>query len=142
MCQSQLLNSIIIIVCLTACNSMEDDWKKANQTNTITAFEEFIDYYPTSPYIKLANEKIDSLWTTITPEEPDCQILSDLSVDITWTSVSGAKSYILYWSTDSDTLEGHPHSHQEIKIEETSYKHEVTKDDYGNQMKIYYPVND
>jgi|SRR3989304_2979617 len=138
MCQSQLLNSFIITICLTACSSMEDDLLRAYKTNTITTFEEFIDKYPTSPYVKQAKERIDILWTTITPDGFHCEILSDLSINITWPSVDGAESYIIYWSTDSNTQMGHIHAHEEIRTEETSYGHKVTKDDYGDQMKIYY----
>ena len=134
----QLFIVFILVAGLQACHNMDEDWKKASQANTLEALSNFVDRYPTSPYANDARNRIGSLWATITIERPRCEILSDLSVRVTWPEVPGAKSYVVNWSTDSSSHSGHAHS--ETHTEERQFEHKLDKSDYGEQLTIYYRI--
>ena len=139
MSAKQLFMVGALVAGLMACRNTEEEvWRKASHENTLDALSDFVHRYPTSPYVSKARERIRTLWNTVTPERPRCEVLSDLSVRVTWSEVSGAKSYVVYSSTDSGSHSVHAHS--ESNTEERSLEHKLDKSDYGDHLRIYYRI--
>lgn len=59
--QSITITLIISFLFFISCNNSEKKFNKAKATNTIAAFEQFIQQYPESKYTELAKDIIDSL---------------------------------------------------------------------------------
>ena len=53
--------SILFAIFLTMCSSPESDWQKAEENNTIEAYQSFLNKYPESSYASEVQEKIGKL---------------------------------------------------------------------------------
>jgi len=65
----KLMPGIIFIAIVFSCNTVERDWEKTNEKNSIEAFTEFISKHPESDYLGEAKLKIELLeWEKISKE--------------------------------------------------------------------------
>ncbi|MCJ7457654.1 MAG: fibronectin type III domain-containing protein [candidate division Zixibacteria bacterium] len=72
-----------------------------------------------------------SLFYSVTPKEPSIKLNSNLSVDITWSSVPEAQSYRVYWSRD---ISGPIDRANSVSADRTSME------DWPDEFPTYYRV--
>jgi hypothetical protein len=80
------------------------DWEKALAENTINSYDRIIKQYPGSKYSDMAETEANRLFREVIPEKPTCELNSNLSVDISWPSVTGAQHYLIYYSNYKNAL--------------------------------------
>lgn len=51
----------LVLLALTSCKHIESDWAEAQRTNTVRAFDSFIERHPNSSFTDQARQRIDAL---------------------------------------------------------------------------------
>jgi len=61
MSRSWITVTLIAAMALWGCSSVQDDWNKANATNTVAAYQAYLSKHPSSEHTAAAEERIRSL---------------------------------------------------------------------------------
>lgn len=99
-------NSVYINIAKTELKRLVEikDWEKAKVENTFNSYDVFITKHPNSKYLDVAKIEINKLFMKIIPEKLTCELNSNLSVVIRWSSVTGAQKYMIYHSKNKNQI--------------------------------------
>jgi hypothetical protein len=114
-------------------NALESIWNLTLTKNTIDDYESFLLNHADSPYSEMAKAKIGAIWASLVPPKPDCELLSDMTVNVSWQEVPGSESYIIYWSPQSKFKKNNSEF-----TSDTFFNHKAREGEYGAQLPMYY----
>jgi len=73
-------------------------WQLTEREGTMDAYLQFLERNAGSPQGAKASEVVRFLWPTTMVGRPTCTLASNLAVDLSWSRVPGAQSYVVDWS--------------------------------------------
>ncbi|MCI0422146.1 MAG: hypothetical protein L0312_23445 [Acidobacteria bacterium] len=84
-----------------------------------------------------APTQTEQKWESVVPEKPRCELQSNLTVDLSWAAVSGADSYVIYWSQQRNFDKKKAGS---TTTRSTFFNHKERQADNRNKLPMYYWV--
>jgi hypothetical protein len=84
-----------------------------------------------------APTQTEQKWESVVPEKPSCQLQSNLTVNLSWAAVSGADSYVIYWSQQRNFDKKKASS---TTTRSTFFNHKERQAENRNKLPMYYRV--
>jgi hypothetical protein len=116
---------------------VEAAWARAVAINTRRAYQEFLVVHPLSGQAAEARRALARLWAGTVLATPDCRLTSNLSVELSWSSIEGADGYEVQWSQRKDFPATATASE---RVTSTDLIHRTRRGAYGAKLPMYYRV--
>lgn len=84
-----------------------------------------------------APTQTEQKWESVVPEKPSCQLQSNLTVDLSWQAVSGADSYVIYWSQQRNFDKKKASS---TTTRSTYFNHKERQAENRNKLPMFYRI--
>lgn len=84
-----------------------------------------------------APPQTEQKWESVVPDSPSCQLQSNLTVNLSWAAVSGADSYVVYWSQQRNFDKKKAGS---TTTRSTFFNHKERQAENRNKLPMYYQV--
>lgn len=88
-----------------------------------------------------APAQTEQKWESVVPEKPQCELQSNLTVNLSWQEVSGADSYVIYWSQQRNfDNKFDKKKASSTTTRSTFFNHKEREAENRNKLPMYYRV--